>query len=119
MLRYVIGFLLLPVLPVNAQGYAPVRDQTQFVSLVQGRELRYGMFGISLIIDNNGKIKGEAMGMAVTGNWVWRDGFFCREMDWSGYAIPYNCQLVEVRAAQSLRFTTDKGTGRSAAFALQ
>ena len=119
MFRYAVAFLLLSVLPVMAEGYSPVRDKSQFVSLVEGRELHYRLFGISLVIGPNGKIQGKAMGTPVTGTWVWRDGYFCREMDWSGYEIPYNCQLVEAREAQTLRFTTDMGRGQSAAFSLK
>jgi len=111
-------FMVL-ALPAQAEGYMPISDEAEFRSLVSGRELRYGMFGISLVIAADGRINGEAMGVEVTGTWAWREGYFCREMDWSGMAIPYNCQLVEVQDAVTMRFTTDMGTGRSAAFDLQ
>lgn len=119
MVRYMAGFLMLLVWPAKAEVYAPITDEAEFRSLISGKELRYGMFGIFLVITADGKITGEAMGLDVTGTWAWREGYFCREMEWSGYAIPYNCQLVEMRATDRLRFTTDMGAGRSAAFAIE
>jgi len=39
-------------------------------------------------------------------------------MDWGGYPIDYNCQLVEVRGG-AMRFTVDRGAGDSATFNLR
>jgi hypothetical protein len=47
------------------------------------------------------------------GSWIWEDGHFCRDMDWSGTEIDYNCQLVEV-SGNRIRFTTDQGAGDDA-----
>lgn len=104
--------------PVAAQDYAPVRDRDTFLQLVEGRELRLGSFGVGLKVLPDGRITGSALGWAITGSWAWRDGYFCREMDWSGKEIPYNCQLVEARG-EELRFTVDRGAGDSAAFRLR
>ena len=119
MLRYVPVVLMLLALPATAEVYAHVKDEAEFRSLVLGRELRLGMFGISLIIGKDGTIGGEAMGSPVTGAWSWRDGYFCRDMHWSGTDLDYNCQLVEVTEGPGLRFTADKGTGRAARFDLR
>ena len=119
MVRYIAGFLMLLVLPAKADVYAPILYETEFRTLINGKELRYGMFGISLVISADGKITGKAMGSGVTGTWAWREGYFCREMDWSGTAIESNCQLVEARGDQELRFTVDRGEGRSARFKLR
>ena len=81
--------------------------------------MRKGLFGISLQVQPDGQIKGRAMGWDVTGTWDWKDGYFCREMDWSGYAIPMNCQLVEAKGNQQIRFTVDRGAGDSASFNLR
>ena len=62
---------------------------------------------------------GDALGWQITGSWWWNDGYFCREMDWEGYAIPYNCQLVETNDGRIVRFTVDRGTGDSAQFRLR
>ena len=119
MSRYVCVVLMLLALPATAEVSAPVKDETQFRSLVSGRELRLGMFGVSLIIGNDGTISGNAMGSPVTGAWSWRDGYFCRDMHWSGTDLDYNCQLVEVIEGPGLRFTADKGAGRAASFDLR
>ena len=104
--------------PALAQGYARIDDRARFLETVEGRDLRMPLFGITLNVNPDGSITGEAMGWAVTGRWDWQDGYFCREMDWSGYAIAPNCQLVEVNG-DSMRFTVDRGAGNSASFRLR
>ncbi len=61
----------------------------------------------------DGTIVGRAAGWGITGLWVWEDGYFCRDMDWSGTEIVYNCQLVEV-GGNRIRCTTDQGAGNDA-----
>jgi hypothetical protein len=99
--------------------FKPVSDKQAFLSLMEGRELRMGVFQLSLKITPDGMIKGTALGWDVTGTWGWEDGFFCREIDWSGKAIPYNCQLVEASGTDKIRFTVDKGAGDEATFNLR
>ncbi len=111
--------LILFPLTAAANGFEPVRDKGQFLSLIENRELRIGLYDLTLKVLPDGRIEGEALGWDVTGTWAWRDGYFCREMDWSGYAIRYNCQLVEVRGGDELRFTVDQGRGDSARFRLR
>lgn len=105
--------------PVVADGYAPVKDEQTFVSLVQGKELRNFFYGVRLNVLENGQIDGSAIGWGIAGTWSWQDGYFCREMSWGGDPIPYNCQLVEARGDDRLRFTVDRGAGDSASFRLQ
>lgn len=121
MLRPVIAATALAAtaLPAAAEGYSRISDRDAFVQTVQGKELRLGLFGISLQVEPDGDIKGRAMGWDVTGRWEWQDGYFCREMDWSGYPIPMNCQLVEAREGEEIRFTVDRGAGDSASFKLR
>lgn len=102
----------------GAEEFTAVRDRTTFLSLVNGRDLSLPLFRIRLSVEPDGRIEGSALGWGVTGTWAWKDGYFCRQMDWSGTAIPYNCQLVEVRADRELRFTVDRGQGESAKFKL-
>ena len=102
----------------SADGFRKVEDRSDFVSLIAGKELRIGLFGIRLKVMPDGQIDGEARGWGVTGTWSWQDGYFCREMDWSGTPVPYNCQLVEVRGNQ-MRFTVDRGSGDDATFNLR
>ncbi len=109
---------MLVAAPVWADGFARISDRDRFVDTVAGRELRMWPLGISLVVEPDGVIRGNALGWDVTGTWEWRDGYFCREMDWSGYAIPMNCQLVEAEG-ESVRFTVDQGRGDSASFSLR
>jgi hypothetical protein len=103
----------------QAQDFQPVRDKAQFLDLIEGRNLRHGFYGIDLTITPQGQITGSALGWPVTGQWQWKDGWFCRDMDWSGTPIPYNCQLVEAKGEDVLRFTVDQGAGDSAQFRLR
>ncbi len=114
----VFAILLNAPFPVAANGYEAVSDKGHFMTLVDGRELRLGALGIRLQVKGDGSIEGTASGWDLTGSWSWQDGYFCREMDWSGYEISYNCQLVEV-AGNRMRFTVDRGAGRSAEFNLR
>ncbi len=114
-----LGLFLLTAAPAVANDFQPVREQSAFLSLVQGRELRLGLFGVSLQVLPDGRIEGSALGWDLKGSWNWQDGYFCREIDWSGSIIPYNCQLVEAAGDDKIRFTVDKGAGDSASFSLR
>jgi hypothetical protein len=114
-----LALLCLIASPVRADSYVPIRELPQFWQLVDGRELRIGLYNLTLNLSPDGQISGTAMGWEVTGSWRWEDGYFCRKMDWSGHDIPYNCQLVELRGNDKLRFTADQGAGDSATFRLR
>ncbi|MFN4155711.1 MAG: dihydrodipicolinate reductase [Paracoccaceae bacterium] len=120
-MRHLILALLLIALPslTAASPPGPIREKDAFLSAVQGKALRIGLYNLSLKLTPDGKITGSALGWGITGNWSWQDGYFCRDIDWSGYAIPYNCQLVEAVDASRLRFTSDNGRGQSALFRLR
>ena len=105
--------------PVAAQDFVPVKDRSAFLDLVNGKELRIALYGLSLNVLPDGRISGSAVGRAVTGNWSWKNGYFCRDMDWGERDIGYNCQLVEVAGNSQMRFTVDRGAGQSATFALR
>ncbi|THD83847.1 dihydrodipicolinate reductase [Aliigemmobacter aestuarii] len=109
----------LAVLPARADTPAAVRDKSTFLKLVDGRALEIGLYRLTLKVKGDGKIEGRALGWDITGNWGWKDGLFCREMDWSGKVIPYNCQLVEAVGPDRLRFTADAGQGQSAVFRIR
>lgn len=101
-----------------AEGFVPVKDRDRFLDLIEARELRHP-FGIRLVVTPDGQITGSALGWPVSGTWNWQDGYFCREMNWSGTPIPFNCQLVEANDRNRLRFTVDRGAGETATFRLQ
>ena len=120
MLRAIVTVLLLAApVAAAANDFQLIKDRDDFLSLVKDRELRIGIYNLSLNVLPDGKIKGRALGWDITGRWQWQDGYFCREMDWSGMPIEFNCQLVEAEGAERLRFTVDKGTGDSATFKLR
>ncbi|MBM1220484.1 dihydrodipicolinate reductase [Ponticoccus sp. SC2-23] len=105
--------------PASAQDFVPVKDRSAFLDLVNGKELRIGLYGLSLNVLPDGRIAGSAVGRTVTGNWSWENGYFCRDMDWGERDIGYNCQLVEVKGSNEMRFTVDRGEGQSATFRLR
>ena len=118
-MRHTLAALMaLSAAPVAAQTFTAVTDQSSFLQLVSGRELHLGRFGVNLEVLPDGRIEGRAVGWELTGQWSWENGYFCRDMDWSGTPIPYNCQLVEV-AGDQMRFTVDQGAGESAVFRLR
>ncbi|MBA3910698.1 MAG: dihydrodipicolinate reductase [Rhodobacter sp.] len=120
MLRLIATAVMLAApVPAWATEFKPVSDKSEFLSLVQDRELRIGLYRLSLAVLPDGQIKGSALGWSITGSWAWKDGYFCREMDWSGMEIDYDCQLVEAQGAEKLRFTVDQGAGDSAVFRLR
>lgn len=110
--------LLLPV-AAHANDFEEIRDKSAFLSLIDGKELRIGLYNLSLKVTPDGKIAGNALGWGITGNWSWEGGYFCRDMDWSGYPIERDCQLVETRDGKELRFTVNRGKGNSASFRLR
>ncbi|MDR9481999.1 MAG: dihydrodipicolinate reductase [Salibaculum sp.] len=118
-MRAVFLALVLGVSGGGVAAFERVEDRDRFLDLVADKELRLGLFGVSLRVGAQGGIAGTAAGWDVTGTWAWRDGYFCREMDWSGTPIPYNCQLVEQRGGERIRFTVDQGNGRQATFRLR
>lgn len=121
MRRAAILALTLIGLPLTATAndFEPIRDRGQFLTLVEGRELRLGSLGVTLRVAGDGTIQGQATLRPVTGQWAWRDGYFCREGTWGNRAVPYNCQLVEASANGRVRFTVDRGAGQSAEFTIR
>ncbi len=120
MSRFLIAALLsLAAAPAAANDFEPVKDLESFIALTEGRSLRLPLYGLTINLSPEGQITGKALGWAIEGTWRWEDGYFCREMDWSGTPIPFNCQLVEVRGDRELRFTVDRGAGDSASFRLR
>lgn len=115
---FILGFALAVTLPAVAQAFERISDRTQFISLVGDKELRIPLFGIRLNVTPDGMIDGRASGWELSGTWSWQDGYFCREIDWSGYPIEYNCQLVEVDGDR-VRFTVDQGAGDDAVFRIR
>ncbi|AGI69965.1 hypothetical protein OAN307_c46150 [Octadecabacter antarcticus 307] len=104
---------LCVALPESVQAFERINDRETFVNAVDGKDLRIAIYGLTLNVSANGTIAGRAIGWGISGSWIWEDGYFCRDMNWSGTAIDYNCQLVEVNGNR-IRFTVDKGEGNDA-----
>ena len=96
--------------------FAPVKDAQQFKKIVTGKTLTRPL--VRLEVDPAGVIRGKGARWNVSGNWSWRDGFFCRDLSWGGSDLGYNCQEVRVKEGR-IRFTSDRGTGDSADFRLK
>jgi len=107
MLRLALMLILVP-LPALAEGFIRITEKSAFVAAVEGRALT--TTAVRLNVKPDGRIEGRAFGMAVSGTWAWREGYFCRTLDTATRAFPLNCQQVETDGA-TIRFTADKGTG--------
>ena len=111
----VLAGLALPVAtPVAA--FERITDAREFAQTVAGRDLT--RFGIRLQVTPDGGIQGRGFGYTVTGEWRWEGGFFCRDMDWGGTDIGYNCQAV-LLDGNRVRFVADQGQGEHADFTLR
>ena len=110
-MRHFILAVLMLCLPGVAQAndFAPVRDKEAFLSLVKDKDLRIGLYNLTLKVTPDGKITGSALGWDISGNWKWEDGYFCRDFNGKGL-LGYDCQTVELRQ-DTLRFRAQQGNG--------
>lgn len=118
-MRRIIIALVLTLIPSFAAAFERVNDQQTFVSLISDKTLSNRLYGVTLNVSPDGSIAGGAWGWDITGNWTWDNGFFCRDMAWGGDSIGFNCQLVEARNGNELRFISDQGAGDQASFKLR
>ncbi|WP_195821181.1 dihydrodipicolinate reductase [Roseobacter sp. MH60115] len=114
-LSLVTGVAVLTATSVAAE-FTKVDSQQEFLSLISGKELRRPF--VKLEVSPQGDISGIGAAWTVTGNWTWREGYFCRDLFWGGDPLGYNCQAVEAHDNR-IRFTSDKGRGDSAEFRLK
>ncbi|MEM6478314.1 MAG: dihydrodipicolinate reductase [Pseudomonadota bacterium] len=121
MSRFVRAFALCATAIATASpalALDAISSRSHFLDALDGRELRIPIYTLRLNVRGDGRIEGRALGIDVTGDWTWQDGYFCREMLWGNREIPYNCQLVEAEG-NTMRFTTDRGAGEYADFRLR
>lgn len=102
--------------PVSADSFRSVTDRSDFVALVQGRDLT--RLGVTLTVTADGAIRGRAFGRAVTGVWNWQGSYFCRDMNFGSQNIGANCQQVLVNG-DTVRFIADQGAGDRADLTLR
>lgn len=93
-----------------------IDDRSEFVQLVAGKTLSRPLVKLQVSLD--GRISGRGVRWDVTGTWSWKNGFFCRDLDWGGDDLGYNCQEVKANGNE-IRFTSDRGAGDSADFRLR
>lgn len=103
-------------LAASEDRFQRVDDRDAFVELMRRGTLN--RFGISLKVEPDGRIEGRAFGRDVSGAWNWRDGFFCRDLNWGSTELGPNCQEVLV-SGRLVRFTSDEGSGRFADLRLE
>lgn len=116
-LALISTLLLASASPVFAEGFERIEGREGFLSVLSGRDLT--RLGIRVKVTESGEIVGRAFGRKVSGDWAWRNGYFCRDLYWGGSKLDLNnCQTVEKRG-NTLRFTSNKGTGDSANLVLR
>ncbi|MCE0506051.1 MULTISPECIES: dihydrodipicolinate reductase [unclassified Roseivivax] len=111
-----IPSLILALMLPAAAAAERVDTRAEFLSAVEGKRLVRPLVNLQVL--SNGGIAGNGAAWDVTGNWTWQDGFFCRDLNWGGDDLGYNCQLVELDANR-ITFTADRGAGRSEGFTLK
>ena len=115
-MRICLTFLSIAPMPMAGTADPAVVTKTQrFIELVTSKTLRRPLNRLQ--VSANGTISGAGAFQKASGNWTWQDGYFCRSLRWGRSDLPYNCQQVIVDG-DSLRFTSDRGAGDSAAFKL-
>ncbi|MEH6645897.1 dihydrodipicolinate reductase [Sulfitobacter sp.] len=99
-----------------AAEFSKVESAAEFKQLVSGKTLTRPL--VKLTLNPNGTISGKGAAWPVTGRWSWKNGFFCRSLEWGGDDLGYNCQEVKT-SSDRIRFTSDQGAGDSAEFSLR
>ncbi|MEC8629024.1 MAG: dihydrodipicolinate reductase [Pseudomonadota bacterium] len=94
---------------VGASDFRPVQERSEFVGLTLGKSLK--AFAVTLQVTSEGAIRGRALGRRVDGEWVWRDGYFCREMTAGSTEYAEDCQVVLFDGQGTLRFIAERGAG--------
>ncbi|AVW92770.1 dihydrodipicolinate reductase [Celeribacter baekdonensis] len=115
MFRMALLVLAVPI-AAQAEDLSRVETQSDFIATVEGRALT--RLGITLEVRTDGRITGRAFGKDVSGDWTWRDGYFCRTLFHGADDLGPNCQVVAA-SADKIRFTADQGAGPSAGFSLR
>lgn len=114
MLAAVAGLFALP--SIAMAELKRIESKSEFVQLVQGKTLARPL--VRLQVSPNGQISGRGATWDVTGSWTWQNGYFCRDLNWGGDDLGYNCQAVLANGSE-MRFVSDQGAGDSADFRLR
>ena len=95
---------------------AKVDSAAEFKRIVSGKTLTRPL--VKLKVSSGGSISGRGATWDISGNWTWKNGYFCRSLEWGGDDLGYNCQEVKASGTK-IRFTSDQGSGESADFTLR
>ena len=116
MVKFCAIALMLLAGPSFAANYTKISDKAEFLKLVQGKTLTRPL--VKLEVSSAGSITGKGASWDVNGKWTWDNGYFCRNINWGGTELGYNCQEVGLSNGK-MRFTSDQGRGQSAEFKLR
>ncbi|MEX0285164.1 MAG: dihydrodipicolinate reductase [Paracoccaceae bacterium] len=116
MFRTITLLSALAASPVTATEFTRVTDADTFRQIVTGKSLTRPL--IRLQVSPQGAIEGRGGTQPVSGQWAWKDGYFCRDLTWGQRDLGYNCQEVRTNG-RKIRFRSDKGTGDFADFTLR
>lgn len=116
------------------ENWTRIHTRKAFCTAFADQVLRGG--GLSFVIHSDGRMTGTIEGAALRGEWVWKDGYFCRkamlgregagETD-SGTAdsgtadlvedLGWDCEVIE-KSGHLMRYIRDKGRGDASVVAL-
>ena len=109
--KAITAALACVLFPASALAFEKIESREEFVEAIEGKDLK--ITGISVNVTPAGEIKGRAFGIRVSGEWQWRDGYFCRSLFWGRQDLGPNCQEVTIDG-DTIRFTSDRGAGEYA-----
>ena len=112
-MKSIILICICVVFAGPAVAFERITDRTTFTALMTGQDIKRPL--VRLNVSQDGVITGRGFGRAITGEWAWIDGYFCRSMNWGQETLPYNCQAVYAEGT-NIRFRSDKGAGDYADF---
>ena len=111
-----IAALAIVAPQIAAAELKRIDNRSEFVQLVEGKTLSRPL--VRLTVTPDGQIAGRGATWDVIGTWSWKDGYFCRDLNWGGDDLGYNCQAVLANGSE-MRFIADQGAGEAADFRLR
>lgn len=111
-----LGVVLVSSPLAASTDFTRITNKQDFVSKVVGKKLTRPL--IQVRVTPRGEITGKGSRWAISGNWTWKDGYFCRTLNWGGDELGYNCQEVSIRGGK-VRFRSDRGAGDFADFRIR
>lgn len=117
-MRVLYLFIALCLSAPSASALEVVKERAGFLQALAGQDLVIPIYRLRMAVSPEGQISGRAAGWDITGQWDWKDGYFCRSLTWGGTPIPFNCQQVKAGDGK-MRFTSDQGKGMTALFRLR